>query len=477
MKRTILLITILFVACIAMAQTFQPPIATPSVTIIPTTGNCNGMVVAADGTGCVDGGTNLHSPGPIGDTTPSTGAFTQMQVGTTSPTNINDVTGITTPNIFGAAQPFGVYQPQAIKNFSARTLSTSMGAPAQLRVAITGDSTAGYHNLFVQCQMIAKWGSSGIDFGGGGGVESAFGEPCGNGQSPTMNSTTGVITSNNGISTITPGVGAPFDQTRSPDGIVNNIASGGSITWGSGGEYLYGNVFKVYYDAEPTDGTYGAAPGTLTVVATSPSSGSCPSGCTIFTGSTYNATLAGGVMYYAFPTPGFYTITTSASGGAVDVHAIGAYDNTSNGIIAVSAARGGLSLPDMVSTPSAVTGPWYASAFGAPVNITAWSINSANTVATFTAANNLTAGQILILGGFTTGTFFQGQQVTVLSSGLTSTSTNSNPGSYTSGSVPQIGTNTRTGIAKTDQAGTNSRTCQTYSSSRTKQTATRSKLS
>lgn len=55
----------------------------------------------------------------------------------------------------------------------------------------------------------------------------------------------------------------------------------------------------------------------------------------------------------------------------------------------------------------------------AAIPITAWSITS--NVVTFTADNSLSSGNVVVLSGFGTSTFFNGVQVTVLSSGLSGT--------------------------------------------------------
>jgi len=74
---------------------------------------------------------------------------------------------------------------------------------------------------------------------------------------------------------------------------------------------------------------------------------------------------------------------------------------------------------------------------GNGANITAWSISGAN-VATFTGNNNFLAGQKFRLGGFGTSTFFNGQVVTILSSGLSSTQFEANF-THSSGSGTEAG--------------------------------------
>ena len=72
--------------------------------------------------------------------------------------------------------------------------------------------------------------------------------------------------------------------------------------------------------------------------------------------------------------------------------------------------------------PSFVNGGtyWNGSSFVSEGStVTAWSITS--NVATFTAANSFTSGEVVWLTGFVTGSFFNAQQVTVLSTGLSGT--------------------------------------------------------
>jgi len=75
-----------------------------------------------------------------------------------------------------------------------------------------------------------------------------------------------------------------------------------------------------------------------------------------------------------------------------------------------------------------------------PITITAWSINGSN-VATFTASNTMNAGQQYLLSGFTTGSFFNGQTITVLAAGLSSSQFEANF-THASGSASESGTAT-----------------------------------
>lgn len=83
---------------------------------------------------------------------------------------------------------------------------------------------------------------------------------------------------------------------------------------------------------------------------------------------------------------------------------------------------------------------------GTAISITAWSITS--NVATFTAANSLTSGQVVTLSGFGTSTFFNGQAVTVLSTGLSGTQFEANF-THANGSATEAGSATLTPQYKT----------------------------
>lgn len=78
----------------------------------------------------------------------------------------------------------------------------------------------------------------------------------------------------------------------------------------------------------------------------------------------------------------------------------------------------------MVGLAAPVVTPTAAAVTPGTVVVTAWSINAGNTVATFTAANSLSVGQLVLLSGFTTGSFFNGQIVTVASATSTSFTAN-----------------------------------------------------
>lgn len=71
-----------------------------------------------------------------------------------------------------------------------------------------------------------------------------------------------------------------------------------------------------------------------------------------------------------------------------------------------------------------------------PLSITAWSITS--NVVTFTVTNTLTSGTSLFLTGFGTSTFFNGQTVTVLSAGLSSSQFEANF-THANGSATEAG--------------------------------------
>ena len=105
----------------------------------------------------------------------------------------------------------------------------------------------------------------------------------------------------------------------------------------------------------------GGTPGTANFTITSSASGACSGGCSIGSMTGYNASsTVGAVFYYRASAPDFDTLTITASGGAVELmgdQPAAIYDDTRSGIIMGNFGRGGISLPDFSSTPSAVTGP------------------------------------------------------------------------------------------------------------------------
>lgn len=318
-------------------------------------------------------------------------------------------------NIYAAIQPQNYYTLRSLYNGIANMNTGTNNTPSQVRAIMEGDSTALFHNIFAVCTLAAQFGYVGFDYGGIGGPQLLYGQPCPV-SSQTNNGSSGTITINNGAGSIVPGTGAPYDFTRSPNGVITNLANGASITFGQAGVYGYGNVLKVYWIKEPTDGIFGATPGTITITATSPSGGTCFTPCTLFTGSAFNATKVG-VVTTVFKPLDQYTITIAATGGAVDIKATGIYDNTHSGVIIEGGdGRAGLQLSDTTTTPAAITNPWFASAAGNPIPITAWSVTS--NVITITGANNLVAGQRVVLGGFNTTTALNSVSGIVSGTGL-----------------------------------------------------------
>jgi hypothetical protein len=107
---------------------------------------------------------------------------------------------------------------------------------------------------------------------------------------------------------------------------------------------------------------------------------------------------------------------TPAVGGPSSGDSFGA-PNTTQAQAAIANAM--LTVNNLVntSTGNAVTSANLLGTASSP--ITAWSI--ASNVATFTATNSLVAGGLVTLSGFGTSTFFNGQTVTVLSTGLSGT--------------------------------------------------------
>jgi phage tail sheath protein FI len=97
--------------------------------------------------------------------------------------------------------------------------------------------------------------------------------------------------------------------------------------------------------------------------------------------------------------------------------------------------------------------PAVATVVDTAIAITGWSISS--NVATFTAANTLAAGEAVTLSGFLTSTFFNGEEVTVLATGLSATEFEADfvhadaSASETGVATPNLGAVTVTGVGTT----------------------------
>lgn len=370
-------------------------------------------------------------PGPTGATgaTGATGpagsisSSSSLTVGPTTAPNLVNIQDPTTgqsgvSTVTAAIQPQNKYTLNAVLTAIADMQSATGMAPVQLRFIQTGDSTTGFHANQANLYLSKKLGFAGCD------------PSCG------LNSSTGTTTHNNGNATIVAGTGAPYDFTRSPTGIINNLASGATQVYGNSGTAVQGDTLKVYYLKEPTDGIYGASPGTMTITATS-TTGACTSGCVVFTGSLYNSTTVGGVFKIT-EFQSNWTLTVAASGGAIDIFGAAIYSTSVSGLIQGTLGRYGMSLPDSLSTPSAVTTPWYASILGQPVQITSYTCTG--TSCTFqTNTQTLTAGDTVIFGGLVTGSAMNGTKATVLSSGLSSSQFSATVSTATTRTVTEPG--------------------------------------
>jgi hypothetical protein len=424
MKKSIL--AFLF-AVPALAQVSNPSII--SVAVAPsgacTSGLPNQQVVSTGVQYSCQNGTWAAIGGGSGSGTVNTGATGQIGYyaadGTTiSGNTVNNLLDAklgsgNQSNIVAALQKQNYFGLPAIEVATANMQTGSGNNPAQLRIMLAGDSTTTFHNFLPLCALVSQFGSAGFDLNGTGGTQLGYGQPCGSGLGVTQNSSTGTITQNNGAGSIVPGTGAPYDFTRWSTGVVTNISSGGSVTYGTGGGSARGTILRVYYLTEPLDGITGAAPGTLTVTATGVSN--CTSGCVIGTVALTGASTASGIIQAREPLDS-WTLTLAASGGAADIIGIGIYDNTHNGIIAVGLGRGGLSLPDLQSTPSAITQPAFAAANGAPLAITSYSITTNVITVNYSANAYVPAvGEKIILGGFYTSAFLDKTTLTIASVG------------------------------------------------------------
>ena len=101
----------------------------------------------------------------------------------------------------------------------------------------------------------------------------------------------------------------------------------------------------------------------------------------------------------------------------------------------------------MVGLAAPVITPISSAVKPATASITAWSIDSSGTVATFTVPNTYVVGEKILLSGFGTSTFFNGQTVLVTTAtGTTFTAT------VTGGTASTNGT--ESGVASSSRLGT-----------------------
>lgn len=157
--------------------------------------------------------------------------------------------------------------------------------------------------------------------------------------------------------------------------------------------------------------TAGTTAGTATITATSG----------IISGSISLSVTAASVSSISV-TPSSVAVV---AGQTVQLAATANYsDGTAPNITAIAAwTASPAASVTFVSTPAVPLAPAQFEALlvtAAPAPITAWSIT--NNVATFTAANSFSSGEMVILSGFSTSTFFNGVAVTVLANGLSGTS-------------------------------------------------------
>ncbi|MHB8710493.1 MAG: tail fiber domain-containing protein [Minisyncoccota bacterium] len=224
---------------------------------------------------------------------------------------------------------------------------TASTTPVQLRTVTWGDSTGNFHNGPFVDSLAQQYGTAGA-FGSQGGVPLPSGQnPLGEGVIAHSGSTTPIDGGPaNG------GVGYAYDYTRFPTGIGYAISPGGCVTYGQGGGNFTGNHFAIYYVKESDAGS-------ITMNLNNNGAGWVGQATT----NAFSATPVGGILAtttYNGVNP--YELQVCASGsGPIYVWDVSYENDLANGVINFNMARGGLSLDDMVSTPTSITTPWYAS--------------------------------------------------------------------------------------------------------------------
>ena len=176
--------------------------------------------------------------------------------------------------------------------------------------------------------------------------------------------------------------------------------------------------------------------------------------------ATFTYALTGGSL--ANPVAGQLVTITGSENPDGNLNLVNAVINTANGTnqftILVSFSGSGITTNELaclattagtefcfdpgVATLNTGTNPIYGNT-AAAISITAWSITT--NVVTFTAANSLAAGDIVYLSSFPTSTFFNGQTVTVLATGLSGTAFEANF-THANGSATESGSGSTAGV-------------------------------
>jgi hypothetical protein len=224
-------------------------------------------------------------------------------------------TNLTAGNISAPIQSQNQY---VLRSTMTKIAEMQTAAPAQLRIVEWGDSVAGFHAGPLIAKLKGELGNAGFIIGG------------------TINSTSGSVTATTG------------DFTSTPTGSYEDIASGGCVVYGNGGSYQAATKLSLFYIAEPSAGT-------LTLSTNL-------NGAGFVTGPSVNAANSsriGGVLSTTTSSTGPWTIRACASGGPVKVWGSGFENLSTNGVIQISVAQGGIALSDMNYPSTAITGPWF----------------------------------------------------------------------------------------------------------------------
>ena len=254
-------------------------------------------------------------------------------------------TNATSTNLFASSFSTGnVWAPlQSQNRYVLRSTVTKIAAmkttpPTQLRLLEFGDSVAGHHASAVVAGLRDSLGDAGVMLSCTGTIATGQAASC-----LTTNSTSGDVH-------VVDGTSYAYDYTNSPTGGYFDIGPGGCVTFGAGGGSQLATKMSLFYVAEP-----GA--GTLTL-NTNKNAAGWLAGLSV---SAANASRIGGVLATTTSDTGPYQMQACVSGsGRVKVFS-GGFENTSiNGVVVIVLARGGLALNDANSTPTAITGPWYA---------------------------------------------------------------------------------------------------------------------
>lgn len=319
------LLTVLAGSALANSPALSPP---NGGAMAPSTGALVGGTIGATATST--------SPHRTGDLTTglysSTATSIDFAIGGYNVGAFTD-TGLLADNLYSPLQRVNKYSLVSTLTALAKMNANSGSSPNQLRVWLSGDSTATMHNGAIACALKNRYGQAGyIGIGNNSSPSNLW--YCGGSGTVTK---TGTYVEHTGS--------LADDYNYAPDGKYDDLSNGACETFGDSGGYTYASLNAMMYVQEPDAGNLD--------LYIQPFGGSM----TLVASATANGTLAGGILQYT-ATPDAYQMKVCANGGNVKVWKQAQIATNVNGVVIGSDANSGLRLQDYVLTPPAITTPW-----------------------------------------------------------------------------------------------------------------------